>query len=383
MKKLLLGLFIFSIFAIGGKAYASNLNLTSSDSGDTFEIKRGQTFKVTLGNPGDGGYTFDDPEYDSSILKLLNHQHINPSYNAAVGNFGQDYWEFEAKNYGKTRLEITASRGWSGGGSVSMFSSYIVVDGSSYNDGCSHGEYYSSTTGSLCYDDVNINPVISEISGPQSLDVNKIGTWIIRATDNTNRNLTYSVDWGDTVYAATASSYQLPQSNQSQSATFSHSYSQAGNYTPTFTVSSPNSIRCITTPCPSNVGSTKVILSVSVGNSNNIDYGCSEGDTYSRTTGKQCLNITPMDSGCVDGSLYSYTTGKACYNANPVIIETQRTLSLGSRGDDVRNLQKFLGIFSDGVFGRNTASNLRNWQIANGLYPDGSFGPMSRHKAGF
>jgi peptidoglycan hydrolase-like protein with peptidoglycan-binding domain len=59
-----------------------------------------------------------------------------------------------------------------------------------------------------------------------------------------------------------------------------------------------------------------------------------------------------------------------------------RTLKVGVTGEDVKVLQRFLKITADGKYGNWTATNLKNWQKANGLYPDGSFGPMSRQKAG-
>src|ERR1035437_3218346 len=84
------------------------------------------------------------------------------------------------------------------------------------------------------------SPVISGVSGPQTLNVNQQGTWSVTAYD-TNKgigNLSYSVVWGDEniypyPYSATNSLKNLPAQ---RSATFTHSYLQAGNYTPKFTV---------------------------------------------------------------------------------------------------------------------------------------------------
>jgi hypothetical protein len=57
-----------------------------------------------------------------------------------------------------------------------------------------------------------------------------------------------------------------------------------------------------------------------------------------------------------------------------------RTLKLGVRGDDVKELQKALGLTEDGVFGRGTALKVKQWQASNGLKADGSFGSASRTK---
>ena len=96
-------------------------------------------------------------------------------------------------------------------------------------------------------------PVISGVSGPQTLNINQTGTWTVKASSSNGGNLSYSVRWGDEmIYGVPmSSSFNIPTQ---QSATFTNSYSQAGIYKPTFTVTSENTIQCITTPCPSNVG---------------------------------------------------------------------------------------------------------------------------------
>jgi len=421
---------MFSFFVIGSKASAATLDLTSVNNGNTFQISQGQTLRVTLSNPGDGGYTFDTPIYDSSILQLINHQHINSTYQLP-GNFGNDYWEFQALNSGSTQLRITASRSWDSSSSYTPFTATIIVS-SSYNNndyGCSNGQVYSSTTGLYCYRGVTTNPIISGVSGPQSLSLNQTGTWTVNATNPNGGNLTYSVDWGDVAYATTAS-YQIPQYQQSQSATFTHSYSIMGTYTPTFTVTSDNSIRCFTTPCPTNSGSARTSINVVVGNSyNNIDYGCNQGQIFSSITGQRCGVITNIDSGCNQGNIFSYTTGQRCAQITPIIdsgcssgniysyttgqrctdivttdvgcaagniysyttgqlcsnttITIRRTLRRGMVGDEVRRLQEFLGINPDGVYGTVTYIYVRNWQMQNGLNPDGTFGPQSYKIANF
>lgn len=111
--------------------------------------------------------------------------------------------------------------------------------------------------------------VISGVSGPQTLKVNEQGKWEVTAYDKNGGNLSYGVVWGDEIYASilldsNSGKRPIPQ----QSATFTHSYSQAGIYNPTFTVTSENTIRCITTPCPSNGGTAQTSLSVNVGNIN-------------------------------------------------------------------------------------------------------------------
>lgn len=106
--------------------------------------------------------------------------------------------------------------------------------------------------------------VISGVSGPQILGVGETGTWTVKAYDKNGGSLTYSVLWGDEDYKSySPSSFGLALG--SQVAEFTHVYSKAGNYTPKFTVTSENTIRCVTTPCPSNGGSASTSLSVKVG----------------------------------------------------------------------------------------------------------------------
>ncbi len=79
------------------------------------------------------------------------------------------------------------------------------------------------------------SPVVSGVSGPQSLSINQQGTWTVTAYSFNSGNLTYSVNWGDQqfqpLYLNNNSAYSVQQN-----ATFTHTYSQAGTYTPVFTV---------------------------------------------------------------------------------------------------------------------------------------------------
>jgi putative chitinase len=52
-------------------------------------------------------------------------------------------------------------------------------------------------------------------------------------------------------------------------------------------------------------------------------------------------------------------------------------LRLGSTGDKVREVQKFLGLSPDGVFGKVTETSVKKWQSNNKLTPDGVIGPKT------
>lgn len=54
-----------------------------------------------------------------------------------------------------------------------------------------------------------------------------------------------------------------------------------------------------------------------------------------------------------------------------------KTLKIGSRGDDVKKLQKSLGITADGIFGKQTAAALKSYQKKNNLTVDGIAGKQT------
>ena len=75
-------------------------------------------------------------------------------------------------------------------------------------------------------------PIITKVNGPESLNVNQLGTWTITASNAT----LYYVVWGDEAQYP-AAGHNL---GQQQSATFTHSYSATGVYTPKFYAQNAN-----------------------------------------------------------------------------------------------------------------------------------------------
>lgn len=63
---------------------------------------------------------------------------------------------------------------------------------------------------------------------------------------------------------------------------------------------------------------------------------------------------------------------------NDIIIK--RTLKIGSKGEDVKELQRLLGITQDGVFGPVTWQAVRRFQQNNGLLVDGVVGKATLQK---
>ncbi len=107
-------------------------------------------------------------------------------------------------------------------------------------------------------------PVISGVSGPQSLEINEKGSWTVKASSPNGGNLSYSVLWGDEG-SHYSNNVSASRPILEQTATFSHVYKKRGEYKIIFTVTNENKIRCIKAPCPSSGGSAQVSLSVVVG----------------------------------------------------------------------------------------------------------------------
>ena len=62
--------------------------------------------------------------------------------------------------------------------------------------------------------------------------------------------------------------------------------------------------------------------------------------------------------------------------------EPAYALVVKSRGADVRQLQRAIGVSADGVFGSQTERVLRRWQRSHGLVADGIAGPSTRTALG-
>jgi peptidoglycan hydrolase-like protein with peptidoglycan-binding domain len=111
------------------------LQLTNNDNGKTISVAKGGTIAVTLCNPGDGGYQFDPPQYDNSILQLTSHKNIPinnpPGY--VGGCYGNDVFGFQALATGTSKLNITASRSFESNSAVDVFSCTVNVQNTGNN----------------------------------------------------------------------------------------------------------------------------------------------------------------------------------------------------------------------------------------------------------
>jgi predicted secreted protein len=87
------------------------LRLSQVDTAKIAVVAQGQAVLITVNNPGDGGYEFNEWQYDTSILHLDSHIHTPPANAQSVGDFGTDTWQFTSVKSGTTSLKLTASRG--------------------------------------------------------------------------------------------------------------------------------------------------------------------------------------------------------------------------------------------------------------------------------
>ncbi|MFA6490065.1 MAG: PKD domain-containing protein [Candidatus Micrarchaeia archaeon] len=97
---------------------------------------------------------------------------------------------------------------------------------------CTGVDSYSDAAGKCAKPIVSENkpPVISGGSSPTSLQVGETGTWSVKAYDPENGQLTYYVSWGDEPSYADGNPTGTKAIEVSQEATFTHSYSKAGEY---------------------------------------------------------------------------------------------------------------------------------------------------------
>ncbi len=104
----------------------------------------------------------------------------------------------------------------------------------------------------------NLPPTISGVSGPSVLKVGEAGKWEVKATDPEQGPLSYLVVWGDETAGTGISERAIPSapSAVTQTATFTHVYSKAGVYTPTFTVTDNGGLSAKTSVSVSVSGTT-------------------------------------------------------------------------------------------------------------------------------
>lgn len=137
-------------------------------------------------------------------------------------------------------------------------------------------------------------PVITGISGPSQLQVGQTGTWTVSAYDPEQGNLSYSVDWNGGKGVAA----QNMPSEVKQTATFTHSYSSAGTYTPTFTITDSQGL------------TAQSSLSVAVGVASNAEVSINVEAPFGN------YNIEPGSGGIHAGTVSLQAEGRDSYLRN-------------------------------------------------------------------
>lgn len=132
MKNLLIilgSILVVGLVVFGITKYTSNnnINLTESNSGQTINVKVGNTINITLRNPGDGGYEFMTPTFDANILKLEKSTHVSAN-SGMSGDFGSNTWTYKVTSKGNTQLKIDSVRPWDTNDKVNNLSINIVSE---------------------------------------------------------------------------------------------------------------------------------------------------------------------------------------------------------------------------------------------------------------
>jgi predicted secreted protein len=104
----------------------AELKITAEQNGQPLTLAKGQTLEITLQNPGDGNFSFDQPQYNATVIRFVDHLHQGPANNY-VGNYGTDSWDFIAIKPGNTTLAITATQNAGKGATVTMLSNSVSV----------------------------------------------------------------------------------------------------------------------------------------------------------------------------------------------------------------------------------------------------------------
>jgi peptidoglycan hydrolase-like protein with peptidoglycan-binding domain len=190
------------------------------------------------------------------------------------------------------------------------YGAYMVKTSSAYEmmpkSQCTVGSSYVGGGRNIVKNDycnsISTKPVISGVSGPQSLGVNETGTWTVSVSNVNGGNLAYSVVWGDEMGIARQGTLNMEKASVfQQSATFTHSYSQPGTYSPKFSVTNSNG-QSASTSLSVNVGDLTYVPSITVlspnggevlfkGNNKIINWN--DSSVYNCPVGANCITMPP------------------------------------------------------------------------------------------
>ena len=436
MKKLIIGLFIFASLVVGSQVYAepnpSNI-LISPVSGSTFAP--GQTIDVRW-NSSIQGFTYSADWCASYCFQdiIIKYNNIEVKRLHYVNNDGQETVQIP---YNTPGGEYKVYLGWNNFSMMNNLSgeelvgTFYVTANSNIDNGCLYGSVYSYTTGQKCYSPITNTPSIT-VTSPNSGEIYQEGDIVRVRWSSINLPTDYRLhlvfnyldelkdEYKQSALITKAEDrgyfdYRLPMFSQYKKSNyplsgkyyefsiyvFDSTYntnsaiavgsSGHGSNDGFFTIK-PKTIACPpnmpnplsmcpnSSMVPANYDSNGCVTSYKCINQV-IDNGCSYGAVYSSTTGQRCSGSTVVDNGCSVGVLYSTTTGKMC-SLDSSRVRLTKTWRWGDRGDEVKIIQRYFGVYADGVYGRGTMAKVKEWQIKNGLRGDGVFGSSSRVTAG-
>lgn len=266
--------------------------------------------------------------------------------------------------------------------------SFTIISSTSSNlpDGCSSSTGYSRTTGESCgcngtvystyngqrcpnYNFSSSAPSISGVSGPQELDVNERGTWTVKAsTPSGTGQLSYSVTWGDEItFASSSVASGSIQRATSQSATFTHTYSRAGNYAPKFYVTNERGQRAETS-LSVKVGTTslsdKPAVEIWTGNTT-IGYGNSTRIYWKSENTTYCL---------AQGGWYGYKNTSGNYDTGSITSSTTYSIKCGNESGDYDTDTITINVSKPGSTTCSSTTTVREVALGN----PGGTGPFER-----
>jgi len=332
MKKLLVGLFIFSFLFIGSQVSATD---EGCSNGVIFSSTTGQKCPVVPpicppNNPGpklcsDGSFSTVEPETKDANGCITSYKFICPVIDTGCSNN-----QFYSSTTGKACKEFVAiDDGCKGSVYSSITGKECPASTLTTEAGCLNNEIYSVTTGQVCPVDQGCN-----------------GTNFSTTTGKACPSVTI-IDKG-----CTGANYSLTTGQRCPISTITTN--EGCNGTNNYSLVTGQACPIINNP---------VILIKEV-----TDTGCNGANKYSIKTGQVCVNYSEQNIGS-NNNLPNTTT--------PI----RRTLKLGVRGEDVKTLQAFLNLLADGSFGPKTKAKVMEWQRSNGLISDGIFGVISNQKA--
>ncbi len=99
--------------------------ISAADNGTTVTLKKGDLLRLTLKDFGDGGYSWNITARDTQKLALSKTSHCDPS--GALGDFGDNIWDFTALQPGTSSLDLICARPWAPSDVCTSFHIQVVV----------------------------------------------------------------------------------------------------------------------------------------------------------------------------------------------------------------------------------------------------------------